>query len=353
MKLKLCLFILSMSLYNCTNPEIPLYVGTYTNGESEGIYQFYLNTKTGELTNKQLAAKTDNPSYLSYSPSKKYIYAVNENENGTVSSFRVEDNKSLMFLNKVSTHGGHPCHVAINASSKEVAVSNYTGGNASIYTIKENGFLNEAFQVLDHNVDSITSHVHSAFFFKNHLYVSDLGRNSVYNYELNHGNYKLIDSSIVKMADKAGPRHFTVTKNGEFIYIINEYANTITTAKRTNKEFKLIENTSTIDENFKNESYCADIHLSEDERFLYGSNRGENSIVVFKRGITSGKLKKIQTISTRGNWPRNFTLDPSGKFLLVANQRSNNVSVFKINAMDGKLSYIQSVELSSPVFLLF
>jgi len=353
MKLKLCLLFLSASLFNCTNPHIPLYVGTYTNGDSEGIYQFDFNTETGELTNKQLAITTDNPSYLTYSPDKKYIYAVNENENGTISSFKVSNNASLTSLNKVSTHGAHPCHVAINTSGKKAIVSNYTGGNASIYAITNDGSLTEAFQVLDHNVDSIASHVHSAFFFENHLYISDLGRNSVYNYQFNHDNYKLIDSSIVGMTDKAGPRHFALTKNSDFIYIINEYANTITSAKKTNKGFELLENTSTLDESFKGESYCADIHLSKDENFLYGSNRGENSIVVFKRDISSGKLKKMQTVNTQGNWPRNFTLDSSGKFLLVANQKSNNISVFKINTIDGKLSFIHDVKLPSPVCLLF
>ena len=353
MKFKICLLLFSTSLFNCTNPNIPIYVGTYTNDDSEGIYLYDFNTETGELTNKQLAISTENPSYLTYSPDRKYIYAVNENENGTVSSFKVEENTSLTNLNKVSTHGAHPCHVTIDISGEKVAVSNYSGGNASIHSIINDGSLTEAFQILDHNVDSIASHVHSAFFCEKQLFVSDLGKNSVYNYQFDLDKYKLIDSSIVNMTDNAGPRHFAFTKNSKFIYIINEYANTITSAKRTDKGFELLENTSTLDEDFKGESFCADIHLSKNENFLYGSNRGENSIVVFKRDVSSGLLKKIQTISTQGNWPRNFTLDPSGKFLLVANQRSNNISVFKINDNDGKLSFMHDEELSSPVCLLF
>ena len=114
------------------------------------------------------------------------------------------------------------------------------------------------------------------------------------------------------MTENAGPRHFSLTKNGKYIYVINEYANTVTSGKKTDKGFELLQNISTLDDDFKDKSYCADIHLSEDEKFLYGSNRGENSIVVFKRDVSNGKLEKIQNISVHGDWPRNFTIDPTG-----------------------------------------
>ena len=353
MKLKLCLLLITLSLMNCTNPKTTLYVGTYTNGDSEGIYQFQFNTETGEINSKQLASTSENPSYLTFSPDKTHIYGVNENENGTVSAFKVKEDGSLTTLNSVSTDGAHPCHVAINKSGNKAVISNYTGGNFSLHTIEKDGTLSEAFQVLDHKTDSIVSHAHSAQFFENDLYASDLGKNAVYQYKLTDTNYKLADSSIVKMDKNAGPRHFSLTKNGQLIYIINELSSTITSAKKTESGFEFIENISTLDDNFKEKSYCADIHLSANEDFLYGSNRGENSIVVFKRDITSGKLKKIQNISVHGDWPRNFTLDPTGKFVLVANQKSNNISVFKIDNNNGKLNFLHSVELPAPVCLLF
>ncbi len=353
MKFKTCFLLFSICLFNCKDPNIPLYVGTYTNGDSEGMYQFQFNTETGELSKKQLAASSENPSFITYSPDKKHIYAVNENEAGTISAFKVEDDKTLTFINKVSTHGAHPCHVAINESGNKAIASNYTGGNASLHTISKNGALAEAFQVLEHNTDSIVSHVHSALFLKDDLYVSDLGKNGVYNYYLDSKQYKLTDSSIVKMPQNAGPRHFSLTKDGQFIYIINEYANTITSAKKTENGFKYIENISTLADDFKEQSFCADIHLSDDEKFLYGSNRGENSIVVFKRHTASGKLEKIQNISVHGDWPRNFTIDPTGKFLLVANQKSHNISVFKVDINNGTLAFLHTIELPSPVCLLF
>ena len=219
MKFKLSLFCITISLLNCTNPNTSLYVGTYTNGDSEGIYQFQFNTETGELTNKQLAAISENPSYLTYSPNKIYVYAVNENKNGTTSSFKVEEDDRLTSLNIVSTNGAHPCHISVSESGNKAIVSNYTGGNASIYTIKKDGSLNESFQVLNHNIDSIVSHAHSAQFYKDNLYISDLGKNGVYKYQLynNKEEYELVTSSIIKMVDNSGPRHFSLTKDGQFI----------------------------------------------------------------------------------------------------------------------------------------
>ncbi|MFD1614471.1 lactonase family protein [Gelatiniphilus marinus] len=353
MKLKLLLLIFTLILFNCSIPNTLLFVGTYTNGDSEGIYQFQFNSETGALTEKKLATTSKNPSFITYSPDKNYLYAVNENENGSVSAFKVEDNKTLTFINKVSTQGAHPCHVAINAQGDKAVVSNYTGGNFSLHNIKNDGALNEAFQVLDHKTDSIVSHAHSAQFFNDDLYASDLGRNAVFNYRLANNKYELISPSIVNLESNSGPRHFSLTKDGNFIYMINELSSTITSAKKTEKGFEFIETLLTLDDDFKGISYCADIHLSKDEQFLYGSNRGENSIVVFRRDTVFGKLNKIQNMSVHGNWPRNFTIDPTGKFLLVANQKSNNISVFKIDKISGTLSFLHAVELSSPVCLLF
>lgn len=343
----LCVF------FSCQQNTITLYVGTYTDGDSEGIYQFQFNTETGELSEKQLATTAENPSFITYSPNKKHIYAVNETESGMLSAFTINDDKTLSLINKVSANGAHPCHVSLNELGDKAVVSNYTGGNATIFNVKNDGSLNEAIQILNHKTDSVVSHVHSAQFFKDDLYIADLGKNAVYNYKQDNGNYKLIDSSIVKMEANSGPRHFSLTNDGNFIYIINELSSTITSAKKTENGFELIETISTLDDTFKGDSYCADIHLSGDEQFLYGSNRGENSIVVFKRDIETGKLEKIQNISVHGDWPRNFTLDPTGKFLLVANQRSHNITVFKIEKTTGKLTFLHEQKLSSPVCLLF
>lgn len=346
------LLIIPILFLNCNPQNTSLYVGTYTNGESEGIYKFDFNTKTGVLSNLQLAVNTENPSYLAYSPDKKNIYAVNENENGAVTSFKVEKDGRLTLLNTVSANGAHPCHIAINNSGDKMAVSNYTGGTASLHSIKD-GAITEAFQILDHNTDSIASHVHSAEFLKDDLFISDLGRNQFYQYKLAGDTYKIESNSIINIEGNPGPRHFSITKDGDFIYIINEYGGSITSVKKTDSGFKQIDFDSTLDENYKEENKCADIHLSKDERFLYGSNRGENTIAVFKRNTKTGEIDKIQSISVHGDWPRNFTIDPTGKFLLVANKNSENISVFSIDNSSGKLKFLHDIKTPSPVCLLF
>ena len=357
MKIHLIYPVLLLTLMNCSQnkPTIPLYIGTYTDGDSEGIYRLQFNTETGELSDKQLAANSSNPSYITYSPDRTYLYAVNENDPGEVSGYKIKTDGTLDLINAVSSEGAHPCHISINKTGDVAVVSNYTSGTVSLFSINENGVLNNAYQVFNHNAPDSISHAHSAQFFKDQLYVSDLGRNAVYNYQLtsNKKNYELITPSIIPMPEHVGPRHFALTNDGQFIYIIDEYGNSITSAKQVNGKFEPLEHVSTLRDDFKGESNCADIHLSKDETFVYGSNRGENTIVVFKRNTQTGTLEKIQNEDVHGDWPRNFTLDPTGKFLLVANKKSNNISVFKIDQNTGKLSFLNSTDLPTPVCLLF
>ena len=353
MKFKFSLLLITFCLLDCSKPTIPLLVGTYTDGESEGIYQFAYNTDTGELSAKTFVAEISNPSYIAYSPNKKFVYSVSEDSDGIISAFKVEKDGKLTFLNSVSANGAHPCHIAVDELGEKIVVSNYTSGTVSVHAVLKDGYLSEASQVFNHTNKNEASHAHAAQFFKDQLYVADLGRNAIYKYQLIEKAYVLKDSSIVEMTENTGPRHFSMTKNGEFIYVINEYGNSITSVKNTSKTYKIIDEDTTLSADYKGDNKCADIHLSKDERFVYGSNRGENSIVVFKRNMINGMLDKIQNISTYGDWPRNFTLDPTGKFLLVGNQRSHSISVFKVDISTGKLTFLQSYKTASPVCLLF
>ncbi|WP_027138362.1 lactonase family protein [Gaetbulibacter saemankumensis] len=347
-------FIISIFLFSCKEPSYTLYIGTYTKGDSEGIYRAEFNPESGKLTNLTLAIPTENPSFLSYSPNKKYIYAVGEENDGTVAAFEIEKNKQLKLLNRVKSFGGAPCHISVNNEGTLVVASNYVGGNVALYNIKPDGSLNEASQIFDHNTEIEKSHAHSAQFVNNQLYVADLGRNAMYLYESeNLKPFTLSSSSMITFTENAGPRHFTFTKDKQFLYIINEYASTITTAKKQGNTYLTLNHTNTLSENYDGQNSCADIHLSKDERFLYGSNRGENTIAVFKRDTSTGKLQKIQNMSVHGDWPRNFTIDPTGKFLLVANKKSNNISVFKIDSNSGKLEFTNDFHAPTPVCLLF
>ncbi len=187
----------------------------------------------------------------------------------------------------------------------------------------------------------------------NTLFVADLGLDVVKQYQVQ-------DEEIIgpigslEMESGAGPRHFTFGQEGRFLYVINELNSTITVLSRIDDgSYDPIETQSTLDKNFKGESYCADIHLSKDGKFLYGSNRGENTIVIFKIDSETGKLTLIGRESVQGDWPRNFSIDPTDKFLLVANQKSNNISVFKRDQEKGTLEYLHEIELPSPVCLEF
>ncbi len=331
-----------------------LYVGGYTKGDSQGIYKLDFNTKTGALSNKTLVAKIENPSFICLSKNKKKLYAAAREKEHNVSAFKVKKDGSLNFLNRLTSHGRGPCHVTINKKGNRVVVSNYGGGTVAIYSTEKDGKLKETSQVFNHNTKEQKSHVHSALFFKNDLFVADLGRNAIYNYHLDHtSTYKLKFNTLVKTTGNPGPRHFKLTKNGKYVYVINEYAGSITSIKKTKNGFTQIDYDTTLRKDFKGKNTCADIHISKDERFIYGSNRGENTIAVFKRSTKDGTLEKIQSISTHGNWPRNFTLDPTGRFLLVANQKSNTISIFSIHKNTGKLTYLNSTAIASPTCLIF
>lgn len=338
---------------NCFSQTVQLYVGTYTKGNSKGIYKVNFNTKTGQLSNLKLAISIDNPSFLTYSPDKKYLYSTNGSESGFISSYKIKDDGSLVLLTRVSSMGKGPCHISIREDGKTISVSNYVGGNIAIYPVNEDGSLAEASQVFNQNSADRKSHAHSALFFKDELFVADLGRNAIYQYILDGNDYKLNSEAIIKTKGNPGPRHFKLTKDGKFIYLINEYGATITTIKRTKKGFKEIDEDSTLEPGFTEFNKCADIHISKDERFVYGSNRGENTIAVFQRNTTNGKLNKIQSMSVHGDWPRNFTIDPTGKFLLVANMRTENIAVFSIDKKAGTLTYLSDFKVPEPVCLLF
>lgn len=342
-----------------TQETYTLFVGTYTDGDSEGIYRYTFNTETGQLTNKTVAATTGNPSFLKISPNKEYLYAVNETntydgENGSVTAFKI-DNGQLTTLNTVSSFGAHPCHIGISDDGAMVAVSNYSGGNVAVFKTDVTGKLVTP-QVVDHTLlDSTkTSHAHSALFSQGKLFVADLGLDMLRIYPFLGGGVDSAESKVHKFPEKAGPRHFVFSKDDAILYVINELNSTITAYKRNETgAYGVLETQSTLDKDFKGDSYCADIRLSSDGRFLYGSNRGENTIVIFAVDQATGKLSMIGSEDVRGDWPRNFNIDPSGNFLLVANQRSNNITVYKRGKDNGTLTFTHELELPSPVCLEF
>ncbi len=356
-----CLFLVGFS--SCKMGNTPktysLFVGTYTNNGSEGIYRYTFNTETGELTDKVLAAATKNPSFIKIAPNKEYLYAVSETNtfegsSGAVTAFKINDGQ-LTVLNTVSSLGASPCHIGISEDGDRVAVSNYSGGTIAVFKTDAAGRLITP-QLIDHTIldTAKTSHAHSALFSRGKLFVADLGLDRVSAYPFVDGGIDAADAEVLQLPEKAGPRHFILSADDAFLYVINELNSTISVFKSTeNGSFGLLETKSTLADDFKGDSYCADIRLSADGRFLYGSNRGENTIVIFGVDKATGKLSLIGREDVRGDWPRNFNMDPSGNFLLVANQRSNNITVYKRDKENGTLVFAHELDLPSPVCLEF
>lgn len=339
--------------------EWTLYVGTYTHGDSEGIYQWTFNSDTGALENKQLAATIENPSYLRFSPDQKTLYSVLEtdtieNTSGGVVAYALVDGR-LQKKGAMATVGAHPCHIAVSGDGILLAASSYSGGNVTLFHVDATGGLQANPQVIDlQQLDTTkTSRAHSAAFTKDGLFIADLGLNAVKRYTKENDHFVPHAQASLDLPEGAGPRHFAFSADGSLLYTINELNSTVTVFKKRGNNYEAIETQSTLAADFTGQSYCADIHLSPDGKFLYGSNRGENTIVVYKIDPTTGKLDLVGRESVRGDWPRNFTLDPTGKFLLVANQKSNNITVFERDAVLGTLSYRHEVALPSPVCLVF
>lgn len=351
-------------------PQRDLYIGTYTDGESRGIYRYRLNTDTGALGSGALLAEADNPSFLTFNADGSHLYAVNEltlyegHPSGAVSAYAVDESSGgLTFLNQQSSRGGAPCHLSMDASGKWVLVANYVGGNVAVLPVASDGRLGEATAVLQHegqgghprqegpHAHAITPDPSGAFAF-----VADLGLDQIYAYRLDTDAGQLKPHRSVSLAPGAGPRHFAFHPNGRQAYVINELNSTLTVLDYTPEEGRLaaVQTVPTIPGDYTGENYCADVHLTPDGRFLYGSNRGHDSIAVFAVEAQTGRVTPRGHTSTEGNWPRNFVIDPSGTFLLVANQRSSTVVTLRINPETGALlSTGQITGVPAPVCLKF
>ncbi|MGN7988017.1 lactonase family protein [Pedobacter sp. 22226] len=343
-----------------------LIVGTYTApGKSEGIYTYNFDALTAATSIKSIAKNTANPSYVAVSPDNKFIYAVNETgATSTVSAFKYDAKTGeLTFLNNVDSHGADPCF--ITADAKNVIVANYSGGSLAVFARKADGSLTEALQVIKHTGKSIdpkgrqeSAHVHMTKFTPDHKYliVNDLGEDQTYIYNYNPTSKEkiLTIKSVLKTNAGTGPRHITFSPNGKFAYLAHEFNGSITAFTYANGTLTKIQEIGTTPKDFTGKVDGADIHVSADGKFLYETNRGDaNSISAFSI-LPAGKLKFIETVSTLGKGPRNFTIDPTGKFLLIGHQYTNNIVIFNRNKTTGKLTDSgKRIDVGAPVCLVF
>jgi 6-phosphogluconolactonase len=340
------------------------FVGTYTDKKSEGIYKYQLN-KNGQLKSLGLVAKSENPSFLAMSYDRKYLLAVNEISNdtgvGTIESYSVS-NDSLSFINKSTTGGAHPCFVSTNPKGY-ILTANYSGGNIGLLKLNNQGELSSLLDIRQHIRKGTSdrqqaAHAHSAWFesSNNRVISVDLGTNELWFSQLDTSLHKLQakDPYKLKMTDGAGPRHLAFHPNNKWIYILNELNSTVSLVRKTDKhQYNKGLSYSTLPKAYTEANYPADIHISSDGKFLYASNRGHNSIVIYSVNQYDGAINLLAHESTHGKWPRNFSLSPNENFLLLANQHTNNIVSFKRDKVTGLLEYVGQIEAYNPVCILF
>jgi 6-phosphogluconolactonase len=362
--------ILSAAVEAQNYNESLLYAGTYTKGKSEGIYVYRMNHATGELKLSSVAKSASNPSFLAIDSNRKFLYAVNESgeflgrKGGGLTAYAIDRKTgALKKLNEVSSPGV-PCYVSVHQSGRFVLAANYGGGNVVIYPVKTDGSLGEASDIAQHSgkgsdparQDGPHAHCIKLDAAGRYAFAPDLGLDKIMIYKVDTGKGKLIPNGFAATRPGAGPRHFDFHPNGRFAYVINELDSTIVAFEYDKIGGKLagLQTISTLPAGFKGASFCADLHVHPSGKFLYGSNRGHDSIAVFAIDQSNGKLSLIGHESTIGRWPRNFAIDASGTWLLVANQNTDNVATFRIDTQTGKLkATAQLTEIPMPVCLKF
>ena len=350
-----------------------VYIGTYTGKGSEGIYLYRLDTAAGKLTALGVAAKVPSPSFLAIHPDGRHLCAVSEISNfegkksGAVSAYELDPKTGgLTFLNKVSSKGTGPCHVTVDRTGRDVLVANYDGGSVAVLPVGQDGRLGEASAFIQHSGSSVNPqrqkepHAHSINVSPDNRFAvaADLGLDQmlVYRFDPAKGSLTANEPPFTRVNPGAGPRHFAFQPDGKFAYVINEIQSTITafTWDAAGGILKEIQTISTLPAGYSGQNDTADVHVHPTGKFVYGSNRGHDSIAVFAVDPARGTLTPVEHVPTQGKVPRNFGIDPTGSILIAANQNSDNMVVFRIDANTGRLSPTgQSLQLSRPVCVKF
>ena len=349
--------------------DVYVYVGTYTkNTGAAGIYRYRLDTTTGKLTAEGLAAEAVSPSFLAIHPNEKFLYAVNEHSEA-VSAFAIDPaSGDLTFLNQHSSRGANPCYLVVDATGKNVLVANYSGGSVACLPIEADGRLRPATAHMVHHYDGAPvekkgpkgSHAHSMnpdprsrFAF-----AADTGLDKifVYRFDPEKGTLEENDPGGVVTAHDAGPRHFAFRPDGKFAYVINETNNTVIAYAYDGDRGVLteIQTIPTLPAGFDTPSWTSDIQVDPTGRFVYGANRGHDSIAVYAIDAASGKLTLVEIEPTQGKSPRGFGIDPTGRFFFSCNVESNQIVAFRIDQETGGLEATGDVvDIPSPTAMRF
>jgi 6-phosphogluconolactonase len=351
------------------------YVGTYTEegSKSKGIYAFRFDAATSEITPLGLAAETTNPSFVALHSNGRFLYAVNEVGNykgpnsGGVSAFSIDRaTGKLTFLNELPSRGADPCYITVDQTGKYVLVANYTGGSVAVFPVLADGKLGEASAFVQHTGHGANParqegpHAHSVDLSADNRFamVDDLGLDEldVYKFDASKGLLTPNSPPFAKLDAGAGPRHFVLRPDGKFAYVVAEMGHTVTVFSNDSANGKLrpLQTITTLPKDFTGRNDDAEIRIHPSGKFLYASNRGEDSIVIYAIDKSKGTLTQVGSVPTGGKEPRNFEIDPTGTLLFAANQKSDNIVVFRIDQKTGLLTPTGKVlEVSSPVCVKF
>jgi 6-phosphogluconolactonase len=356
------------------------YVGTYTEAgsKSKGIYAYSYDADTAQITPLGLAAETTNPSWVAIHPNGRFLYAANEVQNykgpnsGGLSAFSIDRDKGgratgkLRFLNEMPTRGADPCYLTVDNTGKYVLVANYTGGSVAVFPIRDGGSLGEASAFVQHTGHGPNPqrqegpHAHSINLSPDNrfAFVDDLGLDEllVYRFDSAKGSLTPNDPPFAKLVPGAGPRHFALHPSGQFAYVISEMGSTVTVFANDAKTGALrnLQTISTLPRDFKKQNDDAEVEVDPSGRFLYASNRGHDSIMVFSINAARGTLTPVEYTFTQGETPRSFAIDPTGTLLFAANQESNDIVIFRIDQNTGRLTPTgQVLDVGAPVCVKF
>jgi 6-phosphogluconolactonase len=347
-----------------------VYVGTYTGPKSKGIYVMRMDPSTGALTEPQLAAEVASPSFLTIHPNQKTLYAVSEvggKTGGSVTAFSIApaDGK-LTSLNHQPSGGDAPCFITIDSAGTTALVANYGSGTIEALPINSDGKLGDPSAPIQHKGKGSDPsrqegpHAHSINLdaANKFAFAADLGLDKIFIYRFDPATSALTpnDPPFAQLAPGSGPRHFSFHPSGKYAYVINEMASTVTAFTYDAEKGALteIQTITTLPADFKGKSYCAEVQVHPSGKFLYGSNRGHDSLAIYTIDDQTGKLTPTGHAKTGGKTPRNFRIDPAGKYLLAANQSSDSVIVFSIDESTGALKPTGSkVTIGAPVCIKF
>ena len=364
-----CVLLLAFTSFAYAT-DYEVFVGTYNGPQSKGIYSFHFDPTTGKFTQPELAAATENASFLALDPHDHFLYAVNELEkyqgsaSGAVSVFAIDPaNAKLTFKQQIASLGADPAHLSLDHTGHYLLVANYTSGNVAVFPIEKDGLLGSHTALDQHSGSSVNPdrqkgpHAHEIVLTAdNRLAMSpDLGLDKIIidRFDTAQGTLRANDPPFATVAPGAGPRHIVFSHDGKFAYVIDEMACDVTVFSVSSTGAMTILQTIPTIPNHASSDTGAEIELNPAGRFLYTSTRGTNVITQFAVDHATGKLTLVDRTSSGGVAPRFFALDPSGRWMFVANQQSNVIVLFSVDKESGKLTKTSQMEVGSPVCLVF